>query len=114
MNQVWTNLIVNALQALDGAGSLKVSTDTPQSGTVRTRIIDTGPGIPVEHLERVFDLRFTTRQGRVEFGLGLGLRICQDIVAQHNGTIDVESEPGRTCFTVTLPTTQPEHSGELT
>lgn len=114
LNQVWTNLIVNALQALDGSGTLTVRTATPGPGIVRVEIIDTGPGIPAEHLARVFDLRFTTRQGRVEFGLGLGLRICQDIVAQHNGTIDVESEPGRTCFTVTLPTTQPEHPGELT
>jgi len=114
LNQVWTNLIVNALQALDGSGSLTVRTDTPDPGFVRTQIIDTGPGIPAEHLARVFDLRFTTRQGRVEFGLGLGLRICQDIVAQHHGTIDVESEPGRTCFTVILPTRQPEHSGETT
>ena len=114
LNQVWTNLIVNALQALDGSGSLTVRTDTPDPGFVRTQIIDTGPGIPAEHLARVFDLRFTTRQGRVEFGLGLGLRICQDIVAQHHGTIDVESQPGRTCFTVILPTTQPEHSGDLT
>ena len=114
LNQVWTNLIVNALQALDGSGSLTVRTDTPDPGFVRTQIIDTGPGIPAEHLARVFDLRFTTRQGRVEFGLGLGLRICQDIVAQHHGTIEVESQPGRTCFTVILPTTQPEHSGDLT
>ena len=114
LNQVWTNLIVNALQALDGSGGLTVHTDTPGPGIVRAQIVDTGPGIPAEHLARVFDLRFTTRQGRVEFGLGLGLRICQDIVTQHNGTIDVESEPGRTCFTVTLPTTQSEHSGELT
>jgi signal transduction histidine kinase len=114
LNQVWTNLIVNALQALDGTGTLTVRTDAPGEGTVRAQIIDTGPGIPAEHLSRVFDLRFTTREGRVEFGLGLGLRICQDIVAQHDGTIEVESEPGRTCFTVTLPTTQPEHSGDLT
>ena len=70
LNQVWTNLIVNALQALDGRGDLTVRTDTPGPGFVRTQIIDTGPGIPAEHLARVFDLRFTTRQGRVEFGLG--------------------------------------------
>jgi signal transduction histidine kinase len=114
LNQVWTNLIVNALQALGGSGDLTVRTDSPEPGVVRVQIIDTGPGIPAEHLTRVFDLRFTTRQGRVEFGLGLGLRICQDIVAQHNGAIDVESEPGRTCFTVILPTIHPDHSGELT
>ena len=111
LNQVWTNLIVNALQALDGSGSLTIRTDAPENGHVRVQVIDSGPGIAAEHLAKVFDLRFTTREGRVEFGLGLGLRICQDIVAQHDGTIDVESQPGRTCFTVILPTTQPEHSG---
>ena len=114
LNQVWTNLIVNALQALDGSGALIVRTDAPDPAHVRVQIIDTGPGIPAAHLARVFDLRFSTRQGRVEFGLGLGLRICQDIVAQHDGTIKVESEPGRTCFTVVLPTTQADLSGAVT
>ena len=114
LNQVWTNLIVNALQALDGSGSLTIRTDSPWPEKVRVQVIDSGPGIAAEHLAKVFDLRFTTREGRVEFGLGLGLRICQDIVAQHDGTIEVESQPGRTCFTVTLPTTQPEHSGGVT
>ena len=111
LNQVWTNLIVNALQALGGCGSLTIRTDVPKPGVVRVQVIDSGPGIAPEHLAKIFDLRFTTREGRVDFGLGLGLRICQDIVAQHNGEIEVESQPGRTCFTVTLPTTQPEHSG---
>jgi signal transduction histidine kinase len=110
LNQVWTNLIANALQALDGSGSLTIRTEAPEPDVVRVQVIDSGPGIAPEHLAKVFDLRFTTKEGRVEFGLGLGLRICQDIVAQHGGTIDVESRPGRTCFTVTLPTTQPEHS----
>ena len=104
LNQVWTNLIVNALQALDGSGDADGTYGHPGPGTsCESRSSTTGPGIPAEHLARVFDLRFTTRQGRVEFGLGLGLRICQDIVAQHDGTIEVESEPGRTCFTVILP-----------
>ena len=114
LNQIWTNLIVNALQAMDGSGTLTVRSDVPDPEHVRVQIVDTGPGIAAEHMAKVFDLRFTTRQGRVEFGLGLGLRISQDIVAQHNGTIDVESEPGRTCFTVVLPTTQPEQPGGMT
>jgi two-component system, NtrC family, sensor kinase len=114
LNQVWTNLIVNALQAMGGSGKLTVRSDVPEPGYVRVQIIDSGPGIAAEHIEKVFDLRFTTRQGRVEFGLGLGLRISQDIVAQHDGTIEVESKPGRTCFTVVLPTTQPEQPGAVT
>ena len=70
---------------------------------VRVRIIDSGPGIPPEALDQVFDLNFTSKQGRVDFGLGLGLSISQDIVHQHGGVMDVESEPGRTCFSVVLP-----------
>ncbi len=106
LNQVWTNLISNAVQAMERSGTLTIQTDTPDRDHVRVRMIDSGPGINPDHLDRVFDLHFTTREGRVEFGLGLGLRICQDIVLRHAGTIEVESAPGRTCFTVVLPTRQ--------
>lgn len=111
LNQVWTNLISNAIQAMDRSGHLTLQTDTPDPDHIRVRLIDTGPGINPDHLDRVFDMHFTTREGRVEFGLGLGLRICQDIVLRHEGNIEVESQPGRTCFTVTLPT---HHSGDQT
>ena len=109
LNQVWTNLISNAIQAMDRSGTLTIETDTPDPKHLRVRLIDTGPGIDPDHLDRVFDMHFTTRKGRVEFGLGLGLRICQDIVLRHEGSIEVDSQPGRTCFTVTLPTRQPGH-----
>ena len=66
-------------------------------------IKDTGKGIPEKDLDKIFEPAFTTKAGRVEFGLGLGLQIVKDIVVRHNGSITVESEPGRTCFRVVLP-----------
>lgn len=103
LNQVWTNLIANAVEAMRGEGTLTIQTDSPDPDHVRIRIIDNGPGIPPESLNQVFNLNFTSKQGRVDFGLGLGLSISQDIVHQHGGRIEVESRPGRTCFSVVLP-----------
>jgi signal transduction histidine kinase len=106
LNQVWTNLISNAIQAMERSGTLRIHTDAPDPAHVRVRVIDSGPGIDPDHVDQVFDMHFTTREGRVEFGLGLGLRIAQDIVVRHAGTIEVESQPGRTCFTVVVPVRQ--------
>lgn len=103
LNQVWTNLIANALDAMKNRGSLTIATAHEADGMASVRVIDNGPGIPPENLEKIFSLRFTTRQGRVEFGLGLGLSISQNIVARHGGTINVVSQPGRTEFCVKLP-----------
>jgi signal transduction histidine kinase len=103
LNQVWTNLLSNAIQAMAGAGTLTVATSAPDPDHVQATITDTGPGIPADDLARIFDLHFTTKEGRVEFGLGLGLTITRDIVERHNGTIEVTSRPGRTTFRVTLP-----------
>ena len=103
LNQVWTNIIVNAIQIMEGQGTLEVVADAPEPGRLRVQIVDSGPGISPEDVDRIFDLSFTTKQGRVDFGLGLGLRIAQNIVNQHHGSIDVESKPGRTCFAITLP-----------
>lgn len=103
LNQVWTNLVANALDAMKNRGGITIATAREPEGMVSVRVIDDGPGIPPEHLEKIFSLRFTTRQGRVEFGLGLGLSISQNIVARHGGTIHVESRPGRTEFCVKLP-----------
>ncbi|NNG15839.1 MAG: GHKL domain-containing protein, partial [Gemmatimonadales bacterium] len=104
LNQVWTNLITNAIQAMDEAGArLLIDVDRTVGGDVRVSITDNGHGIPEENLERIFEPAFTTKAGRVEFGLGLGLQIVKDIVVRHNGSIMVESEPGRTCFRVVLP-----------
>jgi len=102
LNQVWTNLITNAIQAMEGAGTLTLTTRR-EDDTVIVEVGDTGPGIPPEDLERVFDMHYTTKHGRVEFGLGLGLRIAQDVVERHEGTIEVTSRPGETRFIVRLP-----------
>ncbi len=109
LNQVWTNLITNAIHAMAGDGTLRVETDLSSTGHVRVQIIDSGPGIPDSALPHVFDLHFTTRGGRVEFGLGMGLPICRQIISLHQGTIDIESRPGRTCVTVCLPV-DPTHA----
>ena len=103
LNQVWTNLLSNAIQAMTGTGTLTVATSVPDPDHVQAGITDTGPGIAEEDLSRIFDLHFTTKEGRVEFGLGLGLTITRDIVERHHGVIEVESLPGATCFRVTLP-----------
>jgi signal transduction histidine kinase len=114
LNQVWTNLISNAIQAMERSGTLTIETASPDPAHVRVRVIDSGPGIDPDHVDQVFDMHFTTREGRVEFGLGLGLRIAQEIILRHAGTIEVESQPGRTCFTVTVPVRQlpDEHRGD--
>jgi signal transduction histidine kinase/CheY-like chemotaxis protein len=103
LNQVWTNLITNAVQAMEGKGRLIVRTRVPDATLVEVDVEDDGPGIAPEDMDNIFDLEFTTKAGRVEFGLGMGLRIARDIVTRHGGDIAVRSEPGRTCFTVTLP-----------
>ncbi len=103
LNQVWTNLINNALDAMKDRGALTIATAPEPGGMISVSIIDDGPGIPPEHLEKIFSLRFTTRQGRVEFGLGLGLSISRNIVTRHEGTISVASRPGCTTFKVLLP-----------
>lgn len=116
LQQVWLNLIVNALQAMTHAGLtgenavIGITTRMADEGHVEVAITDCGPGIPAEVAPRLFEHRFTTRGGRVEFGLGLGLPISRMIVENHGGTLSFESEPGRTCFRTLLPiepTTKP-------
>jgi signal transduction histidine kinase len=100
LNQVWTNLIHNALQAMNGMGRLTIETWSEEA-FVGVRITDSGPGIPESILGRIFDPFFTTKdQGE---GTGLGLGITQQIVQRHHGRIRVDSEPGRTSFEVLLP-----------
>jgi signal transduction histidine kinase len=101
MNQVWTNLIANAIQALGDSGTITITTalDGP---CIRVDIADDGPGIPPENLERIFDPFFTTKV--VGQGTGLGLDTARRIVQErHGGTLGVESRPGRTVFHVWLP-----------
>jgi two-component system NtrC family sensor kinase len=105
LQQVWTNLISNAVQALGEreGGRIRLRTSVPKREWVRVEVEDNGPGISPEAQERLWDMRFTTREGRVEFGLGLGLPIVRSLVHQHRGRIRFETEAGRTVFTVDLP-----------
>ncbi|MCC5875827.1 MAG: PAS domain-containing protein [Candidatus Sumerlaeia bacterium] len=100
INQVLTNLVLNAAEAIDGGGAIRVSA-RQQGDNVVLEVEDDGPGIPEEFRARIFDPFFTTKSG----GTGLGLSICYQIVLSHNGTISV-ARPGDGkggCFTVRLP-----------
>jgi signal transduction histidine kinase len=101
LNQVWTNLIDNAVDAMDGRGTLRVS--TAQDGDqVVVRVADTGSGMPPEVVARAFDAFYTTKE--VGKGTGLGLDIAKRIVVdRHRGDMAIESEPGKTVITVRLP-----------
>ncbi|HVV16191.1 MAG TPA: ATP-binding protein [Polyangia bacterium] len=100
LNQVWTNLIHNAIQAMDGRGDILIETKV-QDRDVVVAIEDSGPGIPAEAAGRIFEPFFTTKaKGE---GTGLGLSICARIVEKHGGTIHVDSRPGCTRFEVRLP-----------
>ncbi|RME70001.1 MAG: PAS domain-containing sensor histidine kinase, partial [Verrucomicrobia bacterium] len=111
MVQVFTNLLINAVQALNDDGTIAIraisvalaklnALDLPPGDYVRIEIQDNGPGIAPEDLERIFQPFFTTRKD----GTGLGLSVARSIIAQHNGTITVESTPGEgTTFTIHLP-----------
>ena len=104
LNQVWTNLIDNAVQAMDGSGTLTIRT-VADGDCVRVEIGDTGPGIPAELRQRIFEPFFTTKP--VGQGTGLGLDISYRIVVdRHGGDLRVESQPGDTRFIVRLPLTE--------
>src|SRR5919109_1560585 len=101
LNQVWTNLIDNALDAMDGTGTLRVATHVEGDGVV-VEIADTGPGMPPQVAERAFE-PFYTNKG-VGKGTGLGLDIARRIVVdRHGGTIAIDSRPGETVLRVRLP-----------
>jgi signal transduction histidine kinase len=100
LNQVWTNLIDNALDALGPRGRLTLRTQT-QGKRVRVEVSDDGPGVPDDLKGRVFDAFFTTKP--VGHGTGLGLDIAQRIVVRNHGELRLESRPGDTCFQVLLP-----------
>ncbi len=101
LNQVWTNLVHNGLQAIDGHGRLEIAVRRDGEMVV-VEVIDSGPGIPETVQRYMFDPFFTTkRQGE---GTGLGLAISKDIVEAHGGQVEVETRPGRTCLRVRLPT----------
>jgi signal transduction histidine kinase len=100
LNQVWTNLIDNAIDALNGEGTIRVIT-RQENRFAMVEIADNGPGIPPEIQPRLFEPFFTTKG--VGAGTGLGLDITYRIIQQHNGSIEVQSQPGYTRFIVRLP-----------
>ena len=105
LNQVVMNLLMNAAQAIEGEGTIRLATQ-PTAAGVRLTVSDTGRGIAPEHLNRIFDPFFTTRRGHqgMAGGVGLGLSIAHAIVQRHAGTIEAESTPGEgTTFTIDLP-----------
>jgi signal transduction histidine kinase len=101
LNQVWTNLIDNAIDAMDGKGELTIRT-SHEGKWVTVEIIDNGEGIPPEIQENIFDVYFTTKPSGK--GTGLGLDISRKIITdKHLGEIKVDSTPGETIFTVKIP-----------
>ncbi len=100
LNQVWANLIDNAIDAAASAGTVDVSAERVRDRVV-VRVVDDGPGIAADIQGRIFDPFFTTKG--VGEGTGLGLDIVRRIIQRHDGEIDVETRPGRTEFRVSLP-----------
>jgi signal transduction histidine kinase len=102
LNQVWTNLIDNAVDAMGGrGGTVTIRTQRMAGDCARVTIADDGPGIPPEARDRIFEPFFTTKD--VGQGTGMGLDIVQGVVGRHGGRVDVDSGPGGTSFAVVLP-----------
>ena len=105
LHQVWTNLIHNAIQAMEGKGRLQISAER-EDGQVIVSMTDSGCGIPQGIQERIFEPFFTTKPSGE--GSGLGLDIVKKIIDKHHGKIDLASHPGSTTFRIFLPITQDE------
>lgn len=101
LNQVWTNLLTNALDAFDGGGGTITITTRGVGDDVVVEIGDDGPGIPADVQPRIFDPFYTTKQ--VGDGTGLGLDIARRVVVGHRGAMSVRSRPGNTVFSVSIP-----------
>ena len=101
LNQVWANLIDNALDAAPAKGHVQVIACRLVDGNVTVKVVDNGPGIPEQLRSRVFDQFFTTKP--LGQGTGLGLDIARRIVRSHDGVLEFDTRPGRTEFRVVLP-----------
>ena len=109
LNQVWTNLLDNAIDAVDGEGNIEIRTER-ENGRVLVEISDTGPGIPEEAQGKIFEPFFTTKD--VGKGTGLGLDIVRRIVSEkHHGSLRFDTGPGGTTFQVRLPLDPNEEDG---
>ena len=96
LSAVFTNIILNAIQAMKGKGEITIKTENLEKETA-IYFIDTGPGIPSNSIDKVFELMYTTKQQ----GTGLGLVICKKIIEQHGGTISIQNNP--TTFKILIP-----------
>jgi len=110
MNQVWTNIIDNAIYAMPKNGELTIETSF-DSQNVYVKIIDNGKGIPQEILSKIFDPFFTTK--KVGDGTGIGLDLVNRIIKHHNGEIKVHSKPGRTEFAICIPIPDPKSKPDI-
>jgi len=108
LNQVWTNLIDNAIDAVDGCGSITIRAYV-EGARVVVEVVDDGRGIPREAQVHVFEPFYTTKD--IGTGTGLGLDIVRRIVTGHGGEVFLQSEPGETCFTVRLPLDTRQNGG---
>jgi signal transduction histidine kinase len=107
IQQVLTNLITNAFQAMDGKGGILTLSTRSLRDSVEVKVSDNGMGIPQKYLSQIFDPFFTTK--KTGEGTGLGLNIVYRIVTKYGGTIDVESKEGSgTTFTLRFPTRRSE------
>ena len=96
LSAVFTNIILNAIQAIKGKGEITIKTENLEKETA-IYFTDTGPGVPSDSIDKVFELMYTTKQQ----GTGLGLVTCKKIIEQHGGTISVQNNP--TTFKILLP-----------
>ena len=103
LNQVWTNIIDNAIYAVPQNGELEIETECDKKD-ITVRITDNGEGIPKEILSRIFDPFFTTK--KVGEGTGIGLDIVKNVITRHNGEVKVNSIPGKTEFIIRIPVSQ--------
>jgi signal transduction histidine kinase len=110
LNQVWTNLIHNSIQAMNGSGTITIRLKNIDEHWVAVEVEDSGPGIPNDVLPHIFDPYFTTNaKGE---GTGLGLSISKEIINEHSGEIEVDTEPGKTCFKVKIPVIKPSNTAD--
>jgi signal transduction histidine kinase len=107
LNQVWSNLIDNAADAVAERGRISIKAFHDGDGLV-VQVVDDGPGIPHEIQSQIFDPFFTTKE--IGEGTGLGLDIVRRVIGSHGGVVSVDSKPGQTCFTVRLPQELPQYS----
>jgi len=104
LNQVWTNILDNAIDALGGHGEIRIHA-YPRDEEVVVELCDDGPGMPPELRDRIFEPFFTTKPPGQ--GTGLGLHISHNVIVRHGGRVTVRSRPGETCFEVVLPRERP-------